>query len=185
MRQHTNSVLAWTTGIATGMAYISGLLFLLLAFYMTVDVVSRNLGGPFTGVADQFASFTLALGGTWALARALADGTHVRIDVFMPLYGARTKSVLYLWSMLMVLVFALVLSWQAWAMMRKSMARNALVPQSMIDIPLALPQGLAAIGYSMFAFQAAVMLVAGLAILLGGQDELQKRLEDGNMGGAV
>lgn len=185
MRRYTDRVLVWTTGIATGLAYISGLLFMLLAFYMTADVVSRNLGGPFTGVADQFASFALALGGTWALARALADGTHVRIDVFMPFYGERTKSVLYLWSMLMVLVFALVLSWQAWAMMRKSIARNALVPQSMIDIPLALPQGLAAFGYSMFAFQSAVMLVAGLAILLNGQDELQGRLEGGRAGESI
>ena len=57
--------------LAKGMAWISGLLFLLLAFYMTIDAVSRYLGGPFTGVSDQIAAFSLSLGATWALAQGV------------------------------------------------------------------------------------------------------------------
>lgn len=68
MSSFVEKLLLATRTVSTIMAWISGLLFLLLAFYMTLDASSRSLGGPFTGVADQFASFTLALGGTWALA---------------------------------------------------------------------------------------------------------------------
>lgn len=162
---------------ATAIAYFSGLLFLLLAIYMSIDVTSRYLGGPFTGVADQFASFCLALGGTWSLARALGDGSHVRIDVFMPLYGASVKKALYVWSLLMVLTLALVLSWQAWIVVEKSAARGASVPQSMIDIPLAIPQALTAIGYSILALQAVVMIVAAIAEWIQGSGNLQHALE--------
>lgn len=166
-----------TNIISTTMAFISGMLFLVLAIYMTVDVTSRYLGGPFTGVADQFASFALALGGTWSLARALSDGSHVRIDVFMQFYGMAFKRFLYVWSMSMVVIFSAVLTWQAWIMVMKSIARGASVPQSMITVPLAVPQSLAAIGFTMLTIQAVVMLIAGVALWCAGEENLQRAIE--------
>lgn len=177
MQNLTRTLLSVTNKVSTAMAWISGLLFLLLALYMTADVTSRSLGGPFTGVADQFASFTLALGGTWALARALSDGTHVRIDLFLPLYGRRLKGLFYIWSMLMAAVFAAVLTKQAWVLVGKSAARKALVPQSLIDLPLAIPQALSAIGYTMFTVQACVMTLAAIVLFFAGRDDLQHELE--------
>ena len=53
--------------ITTLMALAGGAMFLPLAFYMTIDAASRGLGGPFTGVSDEFGGYTLAFGGTWAL----------------------------------------------------------------------------------------------------------------------
>lgn len=185
LRTVTNTLLSSTRRVSTIMAWISGMLFLVLAFYMTIDVTSRAIGGPFTGVADQFASFALALGGTWALARALTDGTHVRIDVFLPAYGDQIRSVFYIWSMLMATILGVVLAWQAWVLVGKSVRRSALVPQSLIDLPLAVPQSLAAIGFTMFAIQAAVMTLAATALVFRGQGDLQNKLESGTHGAPV
>ncbi|MBN8189187.1 TRAP transporter small permease subunit [Salipiger thiooxidans] len=177
MQPIARKLLVLSNAVSTAMAWISGLLFLLLALYMTADVTSRSLGGPFTGVADQFASFTLALGGTWALARALSDGSHVRIDLFLPLYGRRLRGLAYTWSMLMTVVFAAVLTQQAWILVGKSAARKALVPQSLVDLPLAVPQALSAVGYTMFTVQSAVMTIVALVLLFSDHGELVEEIE--------
>lgn len=182
MQTLTKKMLSLSNAVATGMAWISGMLFLLLALYMTVDVTSRSLGGPFTGVADQFASFALALGGTWALARALSDGSHVRIDLFLPLYGTRLRGIFYTWSMLMAMVFGAVLTRQAWVLMEKSIARNALVPQSLVDLPLAVPQALSVIGYSMFTIQACVMTLVALVLMFTDHVDLIEEIEHNSRG---
>ena len=145
------------------MAVFSGCLFLLLAFFMTIDVSSRQLGGPFTGVADEIASFVLALGGTWSLAYALSSGSHVRIDVLTPVYPARMNRILKLWGFLMVVVFAAILAFKAWELVFASYAMNALVPQSMLEVPICIPQGFAAIGFSTLVLQGTAMFVVGVA----------------------
>ncbi|MFY0633805.1 MAG: TRAP transporter small permease [Vannielia sp.] len=177
MQTHSRNLLALCNRVTTAMAWLSGLLFLIMALYMTADVTSRSLGGPFTGVADTFAAFTLALGGTWALARALSDGSHVRIDLFLPLYSTRIKGYLYTWSMLMAALFGAVLAWQAWVLVDKSAARDALVPQSLVDVPLAIPQAFAAVGYSMFTLQAVVMTLVAVTLLFTDHGDLIEDLE--------
>jgi TRAP-type mannitol/chloroaromatic compound transport system permease small subunit len=149
--------------VTSRMAVFSGFLFLVLAIFMTVDVSSRQLGGPFTGIADTIASFVLALGGTWSLAFALSSGTHVRIDVLTPLYSARMNRILRLWGLLMVLVLAGVLAFKAWQLVAHSYLINALVPQSMLAIPLYIPQAFLAIGFTVLVVQATAMFILGVA----------------------
>lgn len=164
MSHSSNHVLRATTAISNTMAYISGLLFLLLAIYMTIDVLLRFIGAPYSGISDSVASVTLALGGTWALARGLSDGSHVRVDVAMPFFAASVKRILYVWSMAMLVCVAGVLAWQAFRITTKSMTLGATLPQSIVAIPIAWPQGLTAIGYSMLCLQGLVMLVSSILI---------------------
>lgn len=147
------------------MAVVSGFLFLVLAIFMTIDVSSRQLGGPFSGIGDTIASFVLALGGTWSLAYALSTRVHVRIDVLTPLYSARANRLLHLWAVLMVAVFAAVLAFKMWELVFKSYSINALVPQSMLAVPLYIPQALPAIGFTTLVVQAMAMFVLGVARL--------------------
>lgn len=139
------------------MALFSGALFLGLAFYMTIDVVSRKLGGPFTGVADEVASYILACSGTWALAYALADGSHVRIDVLLHLFPERVQKFLYFWALLLAAGFASLLAWKMWAVTIESMRIGALPSGSLLALPLVYPQGLASIGLTTLVLQAILM----------------------------
>lgn len=145
--------------LAALLAWFSGCLFLLLAFYMTIDTVSRAMGGPFTGVSDQVAAFVLALGGSWSLAHGLSNGSHVRVDVLTPLYPPTLRRWLNVLAYASLTAFATILAWQAWDLAWASWKLGALIPQSTVALPLALPQGLTGIGFSMLA-------VLGLLITL-------------------
>jgi len=136
---------------------LSGCLFLLLSFFMVYETLSRQFGGSYTGFSDQVASFILALGGTWSMAHALSTESHVRIDVVTSLYPARTKAALHTLTFFLIASLAAVLAWEAAKLAYESYMIGALVPQAMIDFPLAMPQALTAVGFGMLTFQALLM----------------------------
>jgi TRAP-type mannitol/chloroaromatic compound transport system permease small subunit len=145
--------------ISGSCALVSGAIFLPLAFYMTVDAASRRLGGPFTGTSDEIASYVLALGGTWALASALASGAHVRIDLLMHLYPPRLRALLDAWALVMTALFAALLAYQTCLLAWRSYAIDAR-SFSLLGVPLFVPQALTAIGFILLTVQAAVLAVA-------------------------
>lgn len=144
--------------LSEGMAIASGLAFLLLAIFTTLDVTSRKLGGPFSGITDTLAAFVMAFGATWSLAQALAGRAHVRIDVLQSLYGRRMTRLSAFLALLTTTVFSGVLCWRAWLVTFESWSIGAYVPQSLVTLRLAWPQGVTAIGYG-------ALVLYGLAAL--------------------
>ncbi len=67
--------------------YICGTLLLLLAIYITYQVIVRKLGGPVLGNQELVGGYVLAFAGTWAFSYSLRTGSHVRIDVLLPLFS--------------------------------------------------------------------------------------------------
>ncbi len=140
------------------MAYLAGMAFLLLGIFMAFDTLSRRLGGPFTGVTDAIASLVMVFGATWTLAYALATDAHVKIDVMTGFYSPRVTRFTLLLAMLTTTIFASVLAWQAWAVTWTSWQRGAYLPLSLLEMHLAWPQAVGAIGYT-------VLLIQGLVVL--------------------
>jgi len=157
-----NSLWRRLDALTTAMGWFSGLLFMLLAFFMAFETASRDLGGPYTGFSDQIASLLMALGGTWSLAHALSVDAHVRIDVLAPLYPKAFNHFLRLLAFVTIGFMACVLAWQAFNMAYASWELDALVPQSMIDFPLWIPQAVTGIGFAMLALQSLVMLLQAI-----------------------
>ncbi len=143
--------------LAEWMAWLSGLLFLLLAFYMTGDAVSRTLGGPFTGVSDQIAAFTLSLGATWALAHGVVVGNHVRSDVLLPLLPARLRHWLGVFALCGLTVFAWILAYSSYLLTLDSYEMGSTVPQSIIEMSLYIPQAISTLGCLVFALTSLVV----------------------------
>ena len=153
-------ILQLITRITTMMAVLAGAAFLPLAFYMTIDAMSRRMGGPFTGVSDEIAGQVLAFGGTWAMAYALARGAHVRIDVMMPVYPARLREFLTLIAIASTILLGFILAINAWALSYESYLLDARA-YSMLGQPLVYAQSLTAIGFTMLTLQAFIMLIVG------------------------
>lgn len=149
-------------GLATGMAYFSGSTFLLISFYVTLDVAGRRFVGLTTAVSDEIAGYALACGGVWALAYTLRTGGHVRIDVLLPYLPRRFRWVLNYAAMIVMGIFAAVLGLYAWQLAIQSYRMEAKA-MSFIQTPVWFPQTLVALGFSTLTVQAAVMLAAGLA----------------------
>ena len=67
--------------------YVCGSLLLLLGIYITYQVIVRKLGGPVLGNQELVGGYILAFAGTWAFSYSLRTGSHVRIDVLLPLFS--------------------------------------------------------------------------------------------------
>lgn len=148
--------------ISLWMAMASGCLFTLIAIYMTVDVTSRRFGGPFTGVSDEVSGYALAMGMTWAMARALAGGNHVRVDVLLPWLPPKLREVLDIVAIALLGIFAGALSEATWGLAGTSYSMDAKAV-AMIQTPLVIPQALMAFGFTTLTIQAVLMVAAGIA----------------------
>ena len=70
------------------LGYICGTMLLLLGLYITYQVIVRKFGvGPVLGNQELIGGYILAFAGTWAFSYSLRTGSHVRIDVLLPLFS--------------------------------------------------------------------------------------------------
>ena len=148
--------------VATGMAYVSGGLFLLASFYITADVLGRKFFHISSAVTDEIGGYALAMGGMWALAYALGTEGHVRIDVLLPHLPLRLRLILDYAALVLMALFALMVAIYAWRLALDSYAVDARA-MSFIRTPLFLPQSLMALGFTVLTLEALVMLAVGLA----------------------
>ena len=144
------------------MAYLTGMAFLLLGIFMALDTLSRKLGGPFSGITDAIASLVMVFGATWSLAYALSVDAHVKIDVLTGIYSTRMTRLSLVLALFTTTAFASVLAWQAWAVTITSWQRGAYLPLSLLEMRLAWPQAVGAIGYSILVIQGVVVLAVEL-----------------------
>ena len=103
--------------------YICGTLLLLLGIYITYYVVVRKLGGPVPGNAELAGGYILAFAGTWAFSYSLRTGSHVRIDVLLPLFSRihpYMRSAADWMALGSVGFFGGVTAWYAWKEVLKS-----------------------------------------------------------------
>jgi len=148
--------------LATGMAYLSGALFLLTSFYITADVIGRKFFHISSAVTDEIGGYALAMGGMWALAYTLRTGGHVRIDVLLPHLPLRVQGILNYAALVVMTLFASMVAFYSWRLAIDSFTGSAKA-MSFIQTPLFVPQGLMAVGFSMLTLEAIAILVVGLA----------------------
>lgn len=155
-------------GVAAAMAWLSGCAFLLLSIYITVDVLGRRYGGPYSGATDDISGYVLAVAGTWGFAYALKKGVHVRVDLLLPFLPRRINFAMNLLNLALTAVFAGMLAWFSWLTTLESFELDSR-SISALAMPLVYPQGLMSFGLTMLAVQAIAMLAADSlrATLLG------------------
>lgn len=144
------------------LSLLSGAAVLLLAFFMTVDVTSRRLGGPFSGMSDTVSAFVIVMVGTLPLAYALSMHAHVRIDVLKTFYPRRLNRLSDCVAFASMLVLAAVLAWQAVGNAYESFRLGSHIPQAIVSLPLFVPQAIMALGYILLSLQAGWLIIASL-----------------------
>lgn len=149
------------------MAYLSGLLFLLTALYITFDVTGRRFG-VFTRVTDEMSGYALAVGTMFALAYALRVGGHVRIDVLLPYLPRPVRRGLDLLAVGLMALFAWVLTFFAWRQVLFSWSIKAKA-MSFIGTPIYIPQFFVALGFTVLLVEASLLFLCGVveALLRG------------------
>ena len=144
-------------GLSRLMAWLSGLTFLLLSFYITVDTLGRSFGGPYSGFTDDISAFAMAAAGTWASAYALQVGGHVRIDVLSSRLPPRAAHLLQAGALaLLVLPALLVVDAAAWQRTLRAVQRHEIDLGMAWQVPVWPAYGLIATGLGLLALQVAV-----------------------------
>ena len=147
--------------VGVAMGYLSGLNFLLISLFITADVLGRKFVGISSAVTDEMGGYALVFGSTMALSFALATGAHVRIDILLPKFPARLRSILNYVAFVAMTVFATMLAHYSWKLCIESWETDARA-MSFLRTPVCWPQGIMAFGFTMLAVQAALMLTSTL-----------------------
>ena len=147
-------------------AYLAGALYVILAFFVTYDVLARKWGSfvglPTTRVTDEISGYMLALAATWGFAYTLRSDAHVRVDVLFPYMARRVRAAVDFLALVLMAVFASVISWKIWTLVADSLESDIRSSTYMLT-PLYIPQGILGVGFSLLALAAIVMAVATLA----------------------
>ncbi len=158
-------VFSWT-------GYLSGLLFLLLALFVTYDVIARKWGTylhlPTTRVTDEISGYILALAATWGLAYTLRTDAHVRIDVLLPYLSARWRSVADCLALVLMGCFSGLVSWKVWALVLDSF-ESGIRSSTYLLTPQWIPEGILAIGFSLLTLASAAMVLSMIVQAVSGK----------------
>ncbi len=141
-----------------GMGYLCGTMFLLLALFITYQVIARKVDVVMAPGMDLMSGFTMAMASTWAFSYALRTGSHVRIDVLLPFMSTRVRWWADQAALASIVFFIAITSWKTWVMVLKSHEIGA-VTNTYPLVPLWIPQTFVAIGFSMLAFTAIHMMI--------------------------
>ena len=152
--------------VSVGFGYLAGAMYVVLAFFITYDVLARKwgalLGLPTTQVTDEISGYMLALAATWGLAYALRCGSHVRIDVVFPYLSPRLKVVADFLAFLLMALFAAIVAWKIWALVVDSW-QAGMRSSTYLLTPLYVPQLILGVGFTLLALAATFVALAVLA----------------------
>ena len=160
-------LLAAARRLAQAGVWAGGLLLLLAAFLIGVEVLARRLLNISLGGVDDLAGFVLAVATAWALPLALLDRAHIRVDTLYIILPRWVAAVLDILGILALIVFFGFVTWYGWGVMALSWRLGAM-PLSALALPLWIPQLLWILGLIVFLLVAALLLVRAVILLCGG-----------------
>jgi TRAP-type C4-dicarboxylate transport system permease small subunit len=155
------------SAVAAVMNYVAGWNLIFCAVFITIDVVCRNFGGFSSSATTEITSYMLAFGLAWGLAHALVTRSHIRIDVLVNRMPIGVRQYLHAFALVLLTGLSLFFAWCAWSLVGESMLFNA-KDTSALAVPLVIPQGLWAVGITMLAVFAVVLLLEITCLLVAG-----------------
>jgi TRAP-type C4-dicarboxylate transport system permease small subunit len=157
---------AWnlTAKVSRAFACLGGLLLLLAAVLVSVEVVSRKLFTMVYSGSDELAAYLFAVGTTWSLAHVLVTRGHVRIDALYRHLPLRARAALDIVALLMLGILALAMLDCGFDLTQSNYVEwnRSNTP---LRTPLSLPQLPWLFGLLLFAVSIAVALARSLTAL--------------------
>lgn len=147
-------------------ARAGGLVVLLMAFVISIDILSRKFLSVsiLSGGSGELSGYSLAIISAWGASLTLLNRAHIRIDMLQSLLPRR--SVVW-FDLLAIAVFSLisaVLAWVGCSTFMESLNRDS-HSMTPLAVPLAIPQGIWALGL-VFLFATSMYLLSRSVYLL-------------------
>ena len=156
-------------------AWFGGLLIIASALLIGVEVVIRKAFTLSIGGADELSGFALAISTSWALAFALLERAHIRIDSLYMHLPVRLCALLDLLGLALFTAFIGLIAWHGFGVFQTSQALGA-QSLSPLGTPLVVPQLLWVLGFVVFLAIALVLFVRALIALITGDLATVRRL---------
>jgi TRAP-type C4-dicarboxylate transport system permease small subunit len=150
--------------LAAWMNHAAGWMFLACAAFITFDVLARRYLGFSSRATTEVTGYMLAFGIAWGLAHTLTMRSHIRIDVLVNRLPLRPRMLLHAFALALLAIMAIAISGFAWLLVYESWEFGA-TDTSALRVPLILPQGLWALGITIFAVIACLILIETIALV--------------------
>ncbi len=159
-------------------AWFGGVLVILAAVVVSIDVTLRGLFTVTLGGADELSGFALAIASAWAFGYALLERAHVRIDSVYAHLPRPVCAVLDIVGLTVFGLFMAMMAWQGTGVFAESV-RNSTVTLSAVAWPLRYPQFLWVAGLWWFVIIAVLLWLRAVLTIARGQF-LQVQLQIGS-----
>lgn len=144
-----------------------GLLFLVCAGIVLVDVILRRLGASLGGT-DEISGYVMAIGTAWGMAFALLELAHVRID-FLRTYATQAiRAWLDLLALFSLSVVVTLVAFQSWPVLRTTL-KNGSTANTPLETPLMLVQIPWFAGWVWFALMAWLLFMVSTWMTVKGE----------------
>ena len=156
-------------------AWFGGGLIIAAAFVVGVEVVIRKAFSVSIGGADELSGYALAISTAWALAFALLERAHIRIDSLYVHLPVRLAAVLDVLGLALFTGFFGLIAWYGLIVVRTSyrLGARSLSP---LGTPLVVPELLWLLGLVTFLLIAGLLLLRALGALIAGDLRAVQRL---------
>lgn len=136
--------------LETILSNVFGVIFLILAFVVTIETLCRKVFNFSLQGADELGGYALAVGSTMAFCLALMGRNHIRVDVFCEQFPRKLKAFFNWLSSIMMGAVGLILVSTAVYTVRESYQFQSTAPTPWAT-PLIYPQTVWIIGLALFA----------------------------------
>jgi TRAP-type C4-dicarboxylate transport system permease small subunit len=155
--------------------WFGGALLIAAAALIGVEVVIRKVLSLSIGGADELSGYALAISTSWALAFALLERAHIRIDSLYVHMPVRLCAVLDIVGLVLLTGFFGLITWYGYGVFHTSYTLGA-QSLSPLGTPLMVPQLIWVLGFVMFLAIAALLLVRSTGALITGDLATVRRL---------
>ncbi|MFN7102289.1 MAG: TRAP transporter small permease subunit [Pseudorhizobium sp.] len=149
-------------------ALICGVVLMITVALILSEVLGRRVAFFRIGGADEIAGYVMAGIATWGFSYALVERAHVRIDLVHAKLPAPGRALFDVIALASVLCVALLVSYYAYDVLAKSVARGSRSNTPM-SIQLWIPQVIWFGGWAWMALTSAVMLACSVTLALARQ----------------
>ncbi len=154
--------------IETVLAMVFGAIFIVFAFVVSIETISRKVFNFSLQGADELGGYALAVGSTIAFSLALMGRCHIRVDVFHERFSRRGQALLNWFSTVSLALFGLFIVYVAFKVLADTLEYGS-TAQTPWATPLIWPQSVWYLGLVTFALVASGYAIRASRLLFSGQ----------------
>ena len=167
MERILDRLIAHSFTLARVCGWICGLLLMVSAFLISLDIALRETLVVTLGGANELSGYALAISSSWGCTVALVHRMHVRIDSVYTHLTPRIRALLDIVGLAAFIYFLTFVTFYAYKVLEQSI-ESGTHSISALGAPLAIPQAVWFLGFVVFLIVASIYLLRAMVAFAKG-----------------